>query len=118
LTHKSNIFLPVLCRTTIYASRLVDDFNNPNLMRFGTPYPGAIEAGCGPMRGAANAEMKHTAAGLRSSWAAAHHYMDETIQRRNELLEQYKNEPKITSTTTTSTDSESTPVTSDEKSSV
>ena len=75
-------------RTTIYAARLVDDFNNPNLMRIGTPYPGPIETRVGPMRTAAVADMKGTAAGMRGSWEAAHHYMDKTIQRRNELLTQ------------------------------
>jgi hypothetical protein len=65
---------------------LVDDFNNPNLMQFGTPYPGPVEARVGPMRTPAVADMKGTAAGMRSSWEAAHHYMDKTIQRRNELL--------------------------------
>ena len=55
-------------------------------MRFGTPYPGSIETRVGPMRTPAVADMKGTAAGMRSSWEAAHHYMDKTIQRRNELL--------------------------------
>ena len=73
-------------RTTIYAARLVDDFNNPNLMNVGQPYPGNIETRVGPMRTPAVADMKGTAAGMRSSWDAAHHYMDKTIQRRNELL--------------------------------
>ena len=57
-------------------------------MQFGTPYPGSIATRVGPMRTPAVADMKHTAAGMRSSWEAAHYYMDKTIQRRNELLAQ------------------------------
>lgn len=44
------------------------------------------------MRTLASADMKHSAAGLRSSWEAAHYYMDETIKRRDELLAKYANE--------------------------
>jgi hypothetical protein len=78
-----------LNRTTIYAARLVDDFNNPNLMRFGTPYPGPIRSAPGPMKVAAYADMKQSAAGVRSSWDAAHYYMDKTMHRRDELLAKY-----------------------------
>lgn len=79
-------------RTTIYAARLVDDFNNPSLLRFGTPYPGPLRVEHGPMRTLASADMKHSVAGLRSSWEAAHYYMDETIRRRDELLAKYAEE--------------------------
>jgi hypothetical protein len=65
---------------------LVDDFNNPNLLNVGAPYEALIGPMVGPMRTPALADMKGTAAGMRSSWEAAHHYMDKTIQRRNELL--------------------------------
>ena len=55
-------------------------------MQFGTPYPGSIETRVGPMVCVAVSDMKNIAAGNRSSWEAAHYYMDKTIQRRNELL--------------------------------
>lgn len=79
-------------RTTIYAARLVDDFNNPHLLRFGTPYPGPLRVEQGPMRVTASADLKHSVVGLRSSWQAAHYYMDQTIQRRDELLAKYAKE--------------------------
>jgi hypothetical protein len=44
------------------------------------------------MRTLASADMKHSAAGLRSSWEAAHYYMDETIQRRDDLFAKYARE--------------------------
>ena len=84
-------------RTTIYAARLVDDLNNPALLRFGTPYPGPVRVEQGPMRTAASADLKHSAAGLRSSWEAAHYYMDQTIQRRDELLAKYAKERESSS---------------------
>lgn len=55
-------------------------------MNVGQPYSGSMETRVGPMRTPAVADMKGTTAGMRSSWDAAHHYMDKTIQRRNELL--------------------------------
>lgn len=55
-------------------------------MIVGQPYPGSIETRVGPMHAPAIADMKGTAQGMRSSFEAAHYYMDKTIQRRNELL--------------------------------
>jgi hypothetical protein len=52
------------------------------------------------MRIVASADMKHTAAGLRSSWEAAHYYMDETIKRRDELLAKYAKERESTASAT------------------
>jgi hypothetical protein len=44
------------------------------------------------MRTASSADLKHSVAGLRGSWEAAHYYMDQTIQRRDELLAKYAKE--------------------------
>ena len=61
-------------------------------MRFGTSYPGPIQSAPGPMQAPACADMKHMSAGMRSSWDAAHYYMDKTISRRDELLAKYEAE--------------------------
>jgi hypothetical protein len=43
----------------------------------------------GPMHGVAHADLKHSVAGTRSTFAAAHYYSDAAKQRRDELLAKY-----------------------------
>ena len=86
-------------RTSIYAAKVVDAFERPDMSMRSVLHEPRIAAG--PMQGAVHADLKHCAGGSRSTFAAAHYYADAAKQRRDELLAQYKTSSPEEGTTTT-----------------
>jgi hypothetical protein len=96
--HNTNAYTQYY-RTSIYAAKVVDAFERPDMSMTSVLHEPRIAAG--PMQGAAHADLKHCSGGTRSTFAAAHYYADAAKQRRDELLAQYKTSSPEESATTT-----------------